>query len=50
MTFYLFSSLTVKEHLYFFGRIKGIPDKTLYDDIDYMLKEMDLTALTAAWT
>ncbi|KAK3933416.1 Phospholipid-transporting ATPase ABCA1 [Frankliniella fusca] len=38
----LFSSLTVEEHLLFFGRIKGLTVKQLKGEIDSMLSEMDL--------
>ncbi|KAE8736684.1 ABC-transporter, subfamily A member 03 [Frankliniella occidentalis] len=38
----LFNSLTVEEHLLFFGRIKGMSEKELKGDIDMMLSEMDL--------
>lgn len=35
-------SLTVEEHLQFFGRIKGIKAKVLNAEIDSMLAEMNL--------
>ncbi|KAK3933415.1 Phospholipid-transporting ATPase ABCA1, partial [Frankliniella fusca] len=38
----LFGSLTVEEHLLFFGRIKGLTVKQLKGEIDSMLSEMDL--------
>ncbi|KAJ1524618.1 hypothetical protein ONE63_011102 [Megalurothrips usitatus] len=44
----LFSSLTVEEHLLFFGRIKGVDEKVLKDEIDGMLSEMGLEARNMA--
>eukprot|EP01083_Nonionella_stella_P090194 252000_1 len=39
----LFPTLTVTEHLYFFGRIKGIPEADLKAEIDLIIREVGLT-------
>ena len=36
----LWEHLTPKEHLYLFGRIKGLSGKDLSDAVDYFIKSM----------
>jgi ABC-type multidrug transport system ATPase subunit len=39
----LFPSLTVQEHLRFFGKIKGLRGKRLQDDVDHLIEDVGLT-------
>ena len=38
----LFDNLTVYEHLIFFGRLKDSPVETMEEEIDALLKDLDL--------
>eukprot|EP00398_MALV-I-01_sp_L67-1_P000788 gene788-329_t len=42
----LYEHLTVKEHLYMYGRIKGMPSKALAEDVQNKLKELNLELYT----
>ena len=38
----LFAELTVKEHLEFYGKLKGLTGESLQTDISYLLTKMGL--------
>ena len=38
----LFDNLTVYEHLIFFGRLKDSPKESMEDEIDALLKDLEL--------
>ncbi len=40
----LFDMLTPREHLAFFGRIRGVPDDQLQAQVEQTLRDIDLTA------
>ena len=40
----LFDSLTVYEHLIFFGRLKDAPRESMEEEIDALLKDLELDA------